>query len=114
MVLVRVGRQALVDLIGNHYIAGKLDVVIRELANLYVVNAENLLLLAGAEFEDGKKSAQAVKSGEDEAGADKGVEAASEGVGELVPHLLPVVVEPAAGDDGVSIEMRYVVTRPIS
>ena len=82
-----------------------------ELANLDVIDASGLFLLAGPEPKGRNEFADEVESTEDDAGADKGVGAACEGVGKLVAKLDPVAVEPATGDDGVAVEMRYVVTR---
>jgi len=77
------------------HLARQLDVVVGELADLGVVDAEDLGLLASAEPQAGDE----VHDEEDDRGADEAVEAAREGVGQLVADLDPVVVDPAAGDD---------------
>jgi len=82
-----------------------------ELANLDVIDTGSLFLLAGPEPKGRNEFADEVEGTEYDAGADEGVGAACEGVGKLVAELDPVTVEPTTGDDGVAIEMRYVVTR---
>ena len=86
-------------------LAGQLDVVVGELADLRVVDAQDLGLLGGAQGEAGDQ----VHEEEDQAGAAEGVDAAGDGVRELVAELDPVVVEPAAGDLGEAVEVGYVV-----
>jgi len=80
-------------------VALQLHVVVRELADLGVVETQDLVLFGGAQLQAG----DAVHDEEDEAGADEGVDEGGEGEGELVGELDVVVVEPAAGDDGVAV-----------
>ena len=82
-----------------------------KLADFDIVNTENLLLLASAELEDGKEFAQSVKDTEDHACTEERVGTASQGVGDLVSKLDPVMVEPATIDDRITIKMSNVVTR---
>jgi hypothetical protein len=88
------------------HLAGQLDVVVGELADLCVVDAKDFGFLAGAEGEAGNQ----VHDEEDEASATEGVESAGGRVRELVAELDPVVVEPAAVDLSEAIEMGYVVS----
>lgn len=85
----------------------QLNIVIRELANLGVVNTQNLRFFGGAKAQSGDQ----VHDEEDETGAEEGVGEAGAGVGDLVAELDPVPVEPAAGDGGHAVEVRYVVCR---
>jgi hypothetical protein len=111
MSLKRMRRHALVNIfIGDLDFAGKLHVVVSKLAYLDVVDTGGFFFFGGAEAQGGDETADEVEGAKDEARADEGVCAAGEGVGELVPDLDPVVVEPAAFDDGVAVEMGYVVT----
>lgn len=75
-------------------LAGKLYVVIGELADLSVVDTEDLGFLRGTE----RKTWDKVHDSEDDAGATEGVDTARDGVCQLVAELHPVVVEPAAVD----------------
>lgn len=109
MVLMRVGRHTLIDVVGHQDVTGQLNIVVSELANFNIVNAENFLLLAGTELEDGQELANAIKAAEDDASSNEGVEATGEGISKLVAHLDPVSVQPATGNDGIAIKMRYVV-----
>jgi hypothetical protein len=79
------------------------DIVVRELAHLRVVNAENLGLLIAAEAEAGDE----VHDPEDDGRHHEGVAETGRGVGELVGELDVVVVEPAAGDDGRTVVVRH-------
>lgn len=88
----------------------QLDVVVRKLANLDVVDAEDLFFFGGAELERWNPLAEEVEESEDNAGHEEGVEAAGDGIGQLVAHLDPVVVEPAAGEVGEAVEVSNVVT----
>lgn len=81
-----------------------------KLANLNVINTERLLLLGGTQAQCGDEFADEVERAEDQTCAEEGVCAAGEGVSELVAELDPVVVQPAAIDDGVSVQMRNVVS----
>lgn len=84
----------------------ELDVVVGELAELAVVQAHLLLLGGDAQAEAGDE----VHEEEDDAGEDEGVGETGDAVGELVGELDVVVVEPTTGDDGETVEMRYVIT----
>lgn len=72
----------------------KLDIVVCELANLRIVNAQNLGILSRAKAE----SRDQVHDEEDKAGAAERVKAATKRVSELVSHLNPMLIEPAAVD----------------
>lgn len=87
------------------HLTRQLNVIVSELADLRIVDTQDLSFLRGAERETGNQ----VHDEEDEAGAAERVDAAGDGVGELVAELYPVVVEPAAGDLGKAVEVRYVV-----
>ncbi len=87
------------------HLAGQLNVVICELANLCVVDTEDFGFLAGAK----REAWDEVHDEEDEAGSTKGVETAGGRVSKLVTELDPVVVEPASRDLGEAIKMCYVV-----
>jgi hypothetical protein len=80
-----------------------------KLANLHIVDAEDFLFLARTELENGEELSDKVEAAEDHARSDKRVCAASNGIGKLVAELDPVMVEPATGDDGETIEMRNIV-----
>lgn len=83
----------------------QLDVVIREFADLGIVDAHNFVFFRRAEGEAGNE----VDGEEDDARADEGVGEARDGVSKLVGNLDPVAVEPATGDLGETVEMRNVV-----
>lgn len=87
------------------HLAGQLYIVVRELANLSIVDAEDFSLLGSAERETWDQ----VHDKEDDAGTAEGVDTASYGISELVAELDPVAIEPAAGDDAEAVEMCYVV-----
>jgi hypothetical protein len=75
-------------------------------SDLGVVNAKDFSFLAGAEAEAWNQ----VHDEEDDTGTAKGVGETGDGIGELVTHLDPVVVEPAARDDSKPIKMRNIIT----
>jgi hypothetical protein len=103
--LVRVATSGLVlDIVED--LARELDVVVGKLANLGVVDAEDFGLLCDAET----KAGDHVHQKEDQASADEGVGAAGERVGQLVGELDPVVVDPAALNDGSVVEMGDVIS----
>lgn len=83
----------------------QLDVIVRELANLGVVDAENLGFFGSAQMH----ARDHVEDEQDERRADEGVGAPREGVGQLVAELDPVVVEPATFDDLHVIQVGNVV-----
>lgn len=87
------------------HLARQLYVVVRELANLRIVDTEDLGLLGSAQREAGDQ----VHDEEDQAGAAERVDTAADGIRELVAELDPVAVEPATGDDAEAVEMCYVV-----
>lgn len=106
------GRHALVDIIvvGELDIASKLDIVVCELADLNIINTKDFLLFTSTKLENRKEFADAIKSGENQAGSDERICTTSKRVGDLVAELDPVVVQPATGNHAVTIEMRNVVT----
>jgi hypothetical protein len=93
--VVRAGTagDTVVDADGVAQVAGELDVVVGKLAELDVIHAELLLLGGGAEGQTGDE----VEEEEDDAGEDKSPGEGSDGTGELVTHLDPVVLDPAKG-----------------
>jgi hypothetical protein len=107
----RVRRHALIHILVRHLdFAGELNVVVSELSNFNIVNTSGLLFLSGTEAESGDETPDEIESAKDDTRAEEGVGATGEGVGELVPDLDPVAVEPAARNDRVAVEMRNVVT----
>jgi hypothetical protein len=86
--------------------AGQFNVVVCELANLSIVDTQDLSFLGGAEGQAGDQ----VHDEEDEAGSAEGVGTSGDGVSELVAELHPVMVEPAAWNLGEAIEMCYVIS----
>lgn len=84
-------------------LAGELDVVIGELANLGIVDAEYLRLLVGTEPQAGYH----VDDEQDQSRKGEGVEAAGDGVGQLVAQLDPMVVKPTACNYGRAVEPRH-------
>ena len=78
------------------------DIVVRELAHLRVVDAEDLGLLGRAQAHAGDE----VEEPEDDGGHDEGVGHARDRVCDLVAELDVVVVEPAAGDGRAAVEAR--------
>ena len=81
-----------------------------KLANLGVINAQNLLLFGNTKAEDGEEPSEEFHTVKDDAGTAKRVGATSKRIGNLVSQLDPVVVEPASGNLGNAVEMRNVVT----
>lgn len=81
-----------------------------EFSYLDIIDTSGFFFLGGAQAERRHVSAEEVEGPEDQTRADEGVGAACEGIGELVPELDPVAVQPAAFDDGVAVEVRDVVT----
>ena len=73
------------------HVARQLDVVVRKLAELAVVQTELLLLGCHAQGQAGDE----VHEEEQEAGEDEGPEEDGAGAGELVAELDPVVLDPA-------------------
>lgn len=84
----------------------ELDIVVRELAELGIVETHLLFLGGGAQAQAGNE----VHQEEDDAGHDEGVGEAGDAVGELVAELDVIVVEPAARDLGEAVEVGDVVT----
>lgn len=85
--------------------AAELDIVVRKLAHLGVVQAHFLLLGRHAQAQAGDQ----VQQEQDDARHNERVREAGHAVSELVAELDPVVVEPAAGDLGEAVEMGNVV-----
>lgn len=79
--------------------AGQFNVVVCELANLSIVDTQDLSFLGGAEGQAGDQ----VHDEEDEASSTEGVGTSGDGVSELVAELDPVMVEPAAWNLGEAI-----------
>lgn len=84
----------------------ELDVVVGELAELDVVDADLLVLGRDAQAQ----ARDQVHEEQDDAGQHERVREAGDRVGDLERELDVVVVDPAAGDDAEPIEVRYVVT----
>ena len=82
-----------------------LDVVVREFAQLMVVDAEDLCFFGGAQAE----ARDQVHDEENDAGAEERIGEAGDGVGQLVAELDVVPVEPATGDNGHAVEVGDVV-----
>lgn len=76
-----------------------------ELADLRVINTQNLGLLGGPDMQAGDQ----VQDEEDDAGEDKGIASAGEGIGKLVSELDPVTVQPAASDDLHAVQVGDVI-----
>jgi hypothetical protein len=87
------------------YLARKLDIVVCKLADLSVVDAENLSLLGRAKG----KTRDHIHDKEDETCANEGIGATSERVSQLVRELHPVVIEPTTLDAGNAVETGDVV-----
>jgi len=87
------------------HLSRQLHVVVSELSDLSIVDAQDLGLLGGAEGEAGNQ----VHDEEDEAGSTKGIDHSADGIGKLVTKLDVVLVEPSTGDLGEAIKVRYVV-----
>lgn len=106
-VRVGVGRVTAARLVLDivEHLSSELDVVVGELANLGVVDAQNLGILGSSHPQAGDH----VHDKQDETGSAEGVEAAGEGVGKLVTHLDPVLIEPSTFDVGDTVEGRDVV-----
>lgn len=107
VVRIMVGRElalGIIDIIQD--LTSQLNVIVRELADLSIIDTEDLSLLGSAEGETWDE----VHNEENDAGAEEGVCGAGDGVGHLVAKLHPVVVDPAARDLGEAIEMCYVVS----
>ncbi len=76
-------------------IPADLNVVVCELTELVVIHTEKLSLFGSAQVQAG----DLVDDEGEDGGHDEGVACACYDVGDLDVQLLPVVVEPAAGDD---------------
>lgn len=83
-----------------------LDIIIRELPQLMVIDANDFCFLGSTE----REARDQVHDEEDDAGAKKGVGEAGDGVGELIAELNVVAVEPAAGYLGEAVQVGDVVT----
>lgn len=87
--------------------AAKLDVVVRKLSKLAII--ETHLLLLGRDTQ--AEARNEVHEEENDASHDEGVGKSSNTVGELVSELDVVLVEPTAGDDAEAVEVRNVVAK---
>jgi hypothetical protein len=76
-------------------VTADLNVVVGELAELVVIHTQELSLLRGAQV----KTRDLVDDESNDGGHDEGVGSAGDDVRNLDVQLLPVVVEPATGDD---------------
>ena len=81
--------------------ARELDVVVGELTELDVIHAELLFLGGGAQGQ----TRDEVEQEEDQAGQGEGPGKGSDGAGELVTHLYPVVLDPAEGLPLCAVEL---------
>lgn len=88
----------IVDVIEN--LSRELDIVVREFANLGVIDAQDLSILSGAET----KTRDQVHDEEDQAGSAEGVETTTERIRKLVGHLDPVLVQPTTVDTGDAVK----------
>jgi len=91
-------------------IPGKLNVVVGKFADLGIVHTEDLSFFVCTYT----KARDEVHDKENQAGAAKRVSGAGNGIRELVGKLDPVLVEPAALNNGESIEVGYIVARVLS
>lgn len=82
-----------------------LDVVVRELAELAIVNADDLGVLGGAQGEAWDQ----IHDEEDNAGAEERVGETGDAVCKLVRQLDVMSVEPATIDFGKPVKVRYVI-----
>ena len=87
-------------------LAGQFNVVVRELADLSIIDTQDLGLLADAEGQ----TRDQVHDEQDEAGSAKGVDTTRDGVSELVAELDPVLVEPSTWNLSEAIKMCYVIS----
>lgn len=78
-----------------------------KLADLSVINPQNLRLLSRAEMQPRRQVEDEQYQGRHE----ERVHPAGNGIGQLVAQLDPVVVDPASGDDGHAVKVRDVVGR---
>lgn len=81
-----------------------------KLANFNIVDTGGFFLLGGAQTQGRHEAAEEIQGAKNYAGAEERVSTTTKRIGELVAELNPVLVEPAACDDGVAIEMGNVVT----
>ena len=86
-------------------LTGQLNVIVCELADLSIVDTEDLSLFAGTE----REAWDQVHDEQDDTGSTERVDASGDGIRQLVAELDPVVVEPSSWDFGEAIKMRYVV-----
>ena len=77
-----------------------------KLANLSIVDTQNLILFRGTQAE----SRDEVENEQDDAGSEEGVGSSRYRVGKLVSQLDIVMIDPAAGNRGSTIQVRYVIT----
>ena len=88
------------------HLSRQLNVIVRKLANLGIVDTQDLSLLGSSEG----KTRDQVHDEEDDAGSPERVDTAGDGIGELVSELDPVAVEPSSRDDGETIQVCYVIS----
>jgi len=81
-------------------LAGDLDVVVRELAQLRIIQTKLLLLGRDTEAQAGDE----VHEEEDEGGQAERPEETGGGAGQLVAELDPVVLDPATGDLAAAVK----------
>jgi hypothetical protein len=87
------------------YVASNLDIVVRELAKLAIVETNLFLLGADAQRQTGNE----VHEEQDDAGHDKRVREPSHTVGKLVTELDVVLVDPATGNLGKAVQTGNVI-----
>ena len=92
-------------------LAHQLDIVVRELAELDVVDAEFFLFARGAELQRGDVFAQQGHGEQDEGGEGEAPDGAGGAVAQLDGELDPVVVEPTALDQRHAVEVGDVFSR---
>lgn len=78
-----------------------------KLANLGIINTQDLILLGSTQAQTRNE----VHNEEDDASNDKGVSKSSDGISKLVTKLNVIVVDPATGNLGDTVEVRNVVTK---
>jgi len=88
-------------------LAGELNIVVGELAELGIIQTHLLLLSSHTE----RQARDEVHEEEDDAGKDKRVRETGDRVRELVAELDVVLVDPATGDLAAAIEMGNVVAK---
>lgn len=95
-----------VSISGSNHITSDLNVVVRKLSNLGIVNTHDFILFGGSKAETGNE----VDGKENDARAEERVGKTTDGVGQLVSKLDVVLVEPASGDGSNAVKVSNVVT----